>query len=94
MFSALRGGIPLGRSQHGVSRTTDGQAIEYQSLHFAAEHPEMLAEQGYVYIFNADQADERIEGEHLSYQPQTPLAVVEVKRADFHYPIETIETES
>jgi len=93
MFSALRGAIHRGWSQHGVNREEKDGKMVSKRFNFGAQHPEQLATQGFVYIFAPNQADEHLGGdEYLSYKSQKPLAAVSIKRSDFAYPISNVET--
>jgi hypothetical protein len=48
-----------------------------------------IGEQGFVYIFSKEQADEFANDEFLSYKPQKPVGVIQVTRKDVPFPIRT-----
>lgn len=92
LFAALTGGkADVGERNYASSMSImDGRIIN-KDLIFQAEHPENMAEEGYVYILDRVNEDiEFINGEFLSYEPLKPLAVIKIKRSDFPYQVEVL----
>lgn len=93
MFKALTGGVNGDRTTHmGCRAITDEQGNRsYSEVSFATTAPELVAGQGFVYVFDADDADEHTGGEFLAYKPIRPLAVIKILREQFKYPIEHLQ---
>lgn len=89
LFAALTGGkADVGeRSYSSSMRMVDGRIVN-KDLSFQAEHPENMAEEGFVYIFDRENGDiDFINGEFLAYHSLGPLAIIKIKRSDFSYEV-------
>lgn len=96
MFKALSGGVhQRGMTQHGVSSELNDGKRTYTNLHFASSRLDKIAEAGFVYVFDPSNIEvEQVNGEFLSYDRATPVAVIRVLRGQFQYPIEDLQPQT
>jgi len=91
MFKALTGGVDgRGTTNHGAGLTVKDGKRTYHDMHFATSKPDLIAEEGYVYVFDETAADEHVYGEYLTYKPVKPIAAIKIKRKQFKHPIEVL----
>lgn len=91
MFKALTGGIMGSYTTHhgsGAVTIDEHGNRSHPQVEFAISDPDIIAQEGYVYIFDAASSDEHLNGEFLSYKPIHPVAVIKINRHQFKYPIE------
>lgn len=93
MFTALTGGKDVGiRRNKTYLEITDTGEVKYpKSPVFEVKNPDQVADEGFVYIFDQSQADEKTEGEYLAYKPIRPLTAIKIRRSDLKYPIGVIQ---
>lgn len=90
IFCALAGGIEgMRERRNSINEIHSERGIEYQDIKLLVSHPELIKDEGYVYVCKRNGLDYE-NGEFLSYEPLKPEMVIKVKRSDLKYNIEKI----
>ncbi len=95
IFCGLAGGIKekVGERQNGCNLSYDEAGnIDYGSVYLAVEHPEKIANEGYVYL-TSRVGMEFVGGEYLCYEPRVPDVALRIKRGDLKYNIEKVSND-
>lgn len=87
MFYAICGGTENVRQKASVTMNRSDDKITYPLIDLVVSDKKALTD-GYVYIFDESQTDDRFDGEFLAYDEQKPLAVMKMKVDSFTYPIQ------
>ncbi len=93
LFFALAGGREVGLLKVHLSYEIDetNDDLRYSLVELGVEHPEALADRGFVYVFDREQADALVDGEWLAYRPIMPKQVLKVHASDLGYPVARLD---